>query len=134
MKPSLASAPPRRQRGLTVVEMMVGFAVGLFIIGGATKLFVDYLTNNRKLLLETRVNQDLRAAADLVVRDLRRAGYWQNASSLIWVSNASNTGGSYTTNPYRTITVGTANGSDSITYSYAKDSDNAPGAAEGNCV
>jgi type IV pilus assembly protein PilW len=130
MKHFLPRALPRRQRGVSIVELMIGFAVGLFIMGGAVKLFVDYLSNNRKLLLETRVNQDLRSAADLVVRDLRRAGYWQNASSLIWVPNAANTGGSYTNNPYRTITTGTANGSASITYSYAKDNDDASGSAE----
>jgi type IV pilus assembly protein PilW len=126
---------PRGQRGLTVVEMMVGFAVGLFIVGGATKLFVDYLASNRKLLLETRLQQDLRASADLVARDLRRAGYWQTAAANAWVANGN--GGSYTLNPYRGVTL-TTNGSsvtcpstpftatasgDQVTYAYAKDSD-----------
>ena len=69
----------RGQRGLSIVELLIGLAIGLFIVGGAIKLFVDNLTNNRRLLLETRVNQDLRAAADLIARDLRRAGYWRNA-------------------------------------------------------
>jgi prepilin peptidase dependent protein B len=72
---------PHSQRGLSIIELMVGVAIGLFIIGGAVKLFVDMFGNNRRLLIETRVNQDLRAAADIVARDLRRAGYWQNAAS-----------------------------------------------------
>ena len=58
---------------------MVGVAVGLFVAGGAAKLFVDNLSNNRRMLVETRINQDLRAATDLIARDLRRAGYWRNA-------------------------------------------------------
>jgi type IV pilus assembly protein PilW len=133
----------RDQRGLTVVELMVGFAVGLFIVGGATKLFVDYLTNNRKLLIETRLNQDLRAAADLVVRDLRRSGYWRNASAQLWVPNSTNTGGTYTPNPYRTVSVtgtGTCPSSDlgvtltasgsQITYGYATDANDALDSAE----
>jgi prepilin peptidase dependent protein B len=65
----------RRQRGLSIIELMVGVAIGMFIIGGAIKLFVDMFGNNRRLLIETRVNQDLRATADIIARDLRRAGY-----------------------------------------------------------
>lgn len=104
-----------RRRGLSIVEFMVGIAVGLFIVGGATKLFVDYLGSNRTLLLETRVNQDLRAAADLVVRDLRRASYWRNAtagiSTVPSVLPASN--------PYATVAYDAA--SATLTYSYSKD-------------
>lgn len=107
----------RRQAGLSIIELMVGFAVGLFIVGGAVKLFVDYMGRNRTVVLETRVNQDLRAAADLVVRDLRRAGYWQNAAGSIWNPTTS----SFNVNPYRTVTVDAANGSSRVTFSYAKD-------------
>jgi prepilin peptidase dependent protein B len=104
-----------QSHGLSIVEFMVGIAVGLFIVGGATKLFVDYLGSNRTLLLETRVNQDLRAAADLVVRDLRRASYWRNAtagiSTVPSVLPASN--------PYRTVDYNA--GTETLTYSYSKD-------------
>ena len=68
-----------RQSGLSLVELLVGAAIGLFLVGGATKLFIDTLDDSRRLIIETRVNQDLRAASDLVARDLRRAGYWPNA-------------------------------------------------------
>lgn len=69
----------RSQRGLSIVELMVGVAIGMFIVGGAIKLFVDVFGDNRRLLVEARVNQDLRAAADIIARDLRRAGYWRNS-------------------------------------------------------
>ena len=64
------------QRGLSIIELMVGVAVGLFVAGGAAKLFVDNLSNNRRMLVETRINQDLRAVMDIMVGDIRRAGYW----------------------------------------------------------
>ena len=104
------------QRGLSIVELMVGIAVGLFIVAGTTKLFVDYLGSNRNLLLETRVNQDLRAAADLVVRDLRRAGYWQNSTAGI----STNPLVPSVANPYRAIDFT----SGVLTYRYSKDNDN----------
>lgn len=101
------------QRGLSIVELMVGIAVGLFIVAGTTKLFVDYLGSNRNLLLETRVNQDLRAAADLVVRDLRRAGYWRNSTTGI----STNPTVPPVANPYAAV----AYASGALTYSYDKD-------------
>jgi type IV pilus assembly protein PilW len=91
----------RRERGLSVVELLVGAAVGLLILGGASKVFVDYLLANRGMLVETRVNQDLRAAADLIVRDLRRAGYWTDASTGVVAAGAA----SAPLNPFRDITV-----------------------------
>ena len=77
----------QRQRGLSIIELLIGVAVGLFILGGALKLFGDYINNNRRLVLETRVNQDMRAAADLIARDLRRAGYWGNSIAGVVTTN-----------------------------------------------
>jgi len=36
------------------------------------------------VMLETQLQQDLRAAADLITRELRRAGYWDNAHNAVW--------------------------------------------------
>jgi prepilin peptidase dependent protein B len=101
-----------RQLGLSMVETMVGLTVGLFIVGGALKLFVDNLDSNRRLLVETRVNQDLRAAADLIARDLRRASYWTQATSGVWQTSAS----AVTPNPHAAITTGS-----DVVYQYDKD-------------
>lgn len=72
------------QRGLSLVELMVGVALGLFIVAGATMLAASQLAGNRQLLVETQVQQDLRAAADIITRDLRRAGYRPQSEKLIW--------------------------------------------------
>lgn len=79
------AAGRRLQRGLSLVEMMVGVTIGLFVVAGASVLMVSQLGENRRLLLETQVQQDLRAAADLVTRDLRRAGYDRNADLHLWL-------------------------------------------------
>jgi type IV pilus assembly protein PilW len=62
------------QRGLSLVELLVGIAIGMFIVAAATMIVVTQLGDNRRLLVETQVQQDLRAAADIITRDLRRAG------------------------------------------------------------
>jgi type IV pilus assembly protein PilW len=69
----------RSQRGLSIVEMMVGVAIGLVIVAAATMMTAAQLADNRRLLLETQVQQDLRATADVITRDLRRAGYWKDS-------------------------------------------------------
>lgn len=74
----------RRQRGLSLVEMMVGVAVGLFVVAGAAMLAASQLGENRRLLLETQVQQDLRATLDIVTRELRRSGYHNTAHTLLW--------------------------------------------------
>ena len=70
---------PPRQGGFTLVELMIGIALALFLSAGATKFFVDHLRSSRQLVAEMRLNQDLRATMDVVTRELRRAGYWSSA-------------------------------------------------------
>jgi type IV pilus assembly protein PilW len=77
-------------RGLSLVELMVGIAVGLFITAAAAMLVSSQLTENRRLLVETQIQQDLRATADIVTRDLRRASYAANASTFVAVPGSSN--------------------------------------------
>jgi type IV pilus assembly protein PilW len=72
-------------RGLSLVELMVGIAVGLFVVAAAAMLVSTQLNDNRRLLLETQVQQDLRAAADIITHELRRAGHWPDAAQFVWI-------------------------------------------------
>lgn len=110
---TLRVTPRLRQRGMSIIELLIGVVVGLIVVAGAVKLMVDTLGGNRRLLLETRVNQDLRAAADLIARDIRRAGYWANATSGVFTTFDS----SAVPNPYRNITLA----SNVIKYTFARD-------------
>jgi Tfp pilus assembly protein PilW len=67
-------ATPRAQAGLSIVELMVGVAVGLIVVAAATTLMTQQMVENRRLLTETQLQQDLRATADIIARELRRAG------------------------------------------------------------
>ena len=71
--------PIRRARGLSLVEMMVGIAIGLFIAAGASMLVATQLSDNRRTLVELQLQQDLRVTADIIGRELRRSGYFGNA-------------------------------------------------------
>lgn len=89
----------RAQRGLSLVELMVGITVGMFIVAAASMLATNQLNDNRRLMLETQVQQEIRAAMDLIVRDLRRAGYWGNAANGVWRPTNTNVAA----NPYRAL-------------------------------
>ncbi len=111
----------RHQRGLSIVELLVGVAVGLFILTGALQLFADYVNNNRRLLLETRVNQDMRAAADLIARDMRRAAYWGNATAGVVTTNDNPVAA---ISPYASVAPTGTTATTSTTYSYADGVEN----------
>ncbi|MFO1266671.1 MAG: hypothetical protein U1F67_07795 [Rubrivivax sp.] len=82
--PMAASGVPggrRAARGLSLVELMVGITVGLFIVAAATVLVSSQLGENRRLMLDTQLQQDLRATADIITRELRRVGAWRAAQN-----------------------------------------------------
>lgn len=74
----------RHQAGLSLVEMMVGIAIGLIVVAAAAMLVATQLSENRRLLLETQVQQDLRATSDIIAREIRRAGYWTTSRRGAW--------------------------------------------------
>lgn len=83
----------RRQRGVSVVEVMVGVAVGLFVVAAASMVVSSQLSSNRRLLLDTQLQQDLRVSADVVTRELRRAGAMLDTSALrtVWYAQPATT-------------------------------------------
>lgn len=103
----------RLRRGLSIVEMLVGIAIGMFILAGATMVVTGQLSDNRLLLLETQVQQDLRATADIIARDIRRAGYWGNAADAVWPAP----GAVVPVNPYRGLWEELGNGRTELMYS-----------------
>lgn len=74
----------KHQRGLSLVELMVGITVGLIVVAGASVLVAGQLSENRRLVAEAQVQQDLRATADIIVRELRRAGMSPQPSDFVW--------------------------------------------------
>ena len=105
-----------RQRGLSLVEMMVGVAIGLVIVAGATVLVSSQLHENRRLLLDTQIQQDLRATADIITRDLRRAGYSKFSEESTWRSDLPSQQPLPSRRPGLTI-----NAANDISYQYDRD-------------
>lgn len=81
----------KNQSGMSIVELMVGVAVGLMVTAAASLLMSGQLVENRRLVTETQLQQDLRAATDIMTRELRRTGADTEALILntIWYPGAS---------------------------------------------
>jgi len=78
---------------MSLVELMVGITVGLFVVAAATTLMANQLSDNRKLLVETQIQQDLRASMDIITRQLRRAGAQDTALAQAGLGTATGLGG-----------------------------------------
>lgn len=67
-------ARSRAQLGLSMVELLVGVAVGLVVVAAASLLTATQLGENRRLIVEAQLHQDLRATTEIITRELRRSG------------------------------------------------------------
>ncbi|MEO6410164.1 MAG: hypothetical protein ABIO45_15625 [Burkholderiaceae bacterium] len=106
----------RAMAGLSMVELLVGMAVGLLITAGGVLLLTGTLRENRSLLLEARLMQDLRTASDMVARNLRRAGAWGGSSAGVWTPGAT----SLIVNPYTALAPSAA-ASDAVSFQFSRD-------------
>jgi prepilin peptidase dependent protein B len=103
------------QGGFSLVELLVGLALGLLVVAAATLLLAQQAGEQRRLLMEARLMQDLRTAADLVTRDLRRAGFWGDAGAGVWSAASAPLA-----NPYAALAPQSA-ASNAASYAYSRD-------------
>lgn len=119
----------RHEAGLSTVELLVGVTVGLFIVGAALLLSLTLTRENRLLLIEARLMQDMRSAMDLVTREMRRSGYWANAQKGSWFYGATSITTPYGATGYAAITP-TASMASEVTYAYSKDANDVADAGD----
>ena len=112
-----STALRRPDTGLGLIEIMVALALGLFLIGSGATLVLGQLGDQRQLLLESRLRQDLRAVADLILRDLKRAGHWGAAQDGLWHPD----GGAPAVNPYAGTSPPAGATATSLGYAYSRD-------------
>lgn len=109
------------QRGIGLIELMVGITVGLIVTAGAALVATRQITEHRRLMLEVQMQQDLRVAADLIQQDLRRAGFRGFPANGVYepehMTTTAVAAKDPTANPYAQLTV-SGNGT-IINYRYA---------------
>ncbi|MDI9239896.1 prepilin-type N-terminal cleavage/methylation domain-containing protein [Lysobacter sp. LF1] len=66
-------APERRQRGFSLIELMVSLLIGLIVIGGAASLFISNRQTSRTAESLSRMQETARIAFEMMSRDIREA-------------------------------------------------------------
>jgi prepilin peptidase dependent protein B len=88
-----------KQRGFTLIELMISIVIGLIVLAAVISMFVTMIKSDNDNLKSIRLNQELRAAMSLITRNIRRAGANQNA--------AVNSSTTPPTNPFSSLAGGT---------------------------
>lgn len=111
---------PRCNRGFSLVELMVGMAAGLVLIGSVLALVVANLQNNSATAQNIRLTEESRALTEIFTREIRRARYNGNSVAQIGSGAASTT--------FNALSL--ANTNSCIRYAYDADGDGAADSGE----
>lgn len=109
----------RSARGWSLVELMLAVVLGLFVCGALGAFAVQHIGEQRRLIAQSRLAQELRAALDLAVRDLRRSAYWGEAERGVWQAPA---GPAPTANPYAGLHPPAGTQAAALGHAYSRDS------------
>ncbi|WP_081687040.1 prepilin-type N-terminal cleavage/methylation domain-containing protein [Chitinilyticum litopenaei] len=72
---------PLHPNGFTLIELMVAVAMGMLVLMALGTMLSDQIRSSQDTRRAIALNQDMREAMDLVVSDLRRAGYFAGSAS-----------------------------------------------------
>jgi prepilin peptidase dependent protein B len=104
-----------KPNGFSLIELMVSVAIAMFLMLGITAFFMASSKASMDNVQATRVNNTLRAAVELMSRDIARAGYWRD-SSLHIGPNYANPFGAVAVSQYKTAR-------DCVVFAYDANSD-----------
>lgn len=112
-----ATSQRSRQRGFSLVELMISLIAGLILVGAVLSFTVSSVRSNAEFVSATRLTQELRNTMDFVSRELRRAGYDQN-----YLGQLARAPGSTVQSDFSPILVsGAATTTPCVIYSYDRD-------------
>ena len=105
--------PAARVAGFSLIELMVAMVAGLIVSAALVAFTMSSFRSNGEYVVSTRLTQELRNSLDLVMRDLRRAGYDEGALKHLASDQMS---------PFSPISVD----GECIIYAYDRDTENDP--------
>lgn len=68
-----------KARAFSLIELLVALAISAFLVGGAILIFTSGQSSNADLNQLSRIQENVRFASDLLIRDIRNAGYRDRA-------------------------------------------------------
>jgi len=64
-----------RQQGLTLIELMISVSLGIVAVGAIMFFYTSGLVSSYGMLKASKLNQEISSLMDIMVSDIRRAGY-----------------------------------------------------------
>lgn len=113
---NMKRSPTRRQLGFSLVEVLVSMTLGLFLLLGLTTFMANTLVSDTKTMLMSRLDQEMRSAMLLMVREIRRVGYWGSPGVTLGPLTGAGAGSTFV-NPFAGVTLA----SGCILYGYDKN-------------
>lgn len=68
-----------KQRGYSLLELLIGLGVGVFLLAGGVLIYTHIMKSFYDLLNVIQLDQQLRSAMEVMVTEIRRAGYSANS-------------------------------------------------------
>jgi type IV pilus assembly protein PilW len=93
MKTVILRSTARKQKGLSLVEIMIAMLIGLFLTGGVMQIFASSRMTYRVHEATSRMQETGRMALEVLARDIRMADFWGCASDITNVVNNLDTAG-----------------------------------------
>ena len=69
------SEPPQTEKGMTLIELLIGTVMAFLILTPMLAFVVDMLNTDRREQLKANTEQDIQAAVDFIAQDLSQAIY-----------------------------------------------------------
>ena len=109
----------KKQTGFTLMEILIALLLGLIVVGGALSVYISTIKGSSDTVKSADLNHDLDSAMQIMINDIRRAGFWGGA---VAGSNANNNPFTASTTKVQIFNHTDANGvthpSGCILYSY----------------
>ncbi len=83
-----------RQRGLSLVEVMIAMLLGVFLVGGILQVFASSRQTYRVHDAVSRMQESGRMALEVISRDVRMADFWGCVTDIAQVTNNLDSAGS----------------------------------------
>lgn len=83
----LVNSSIRQQRGVSLIELMVGMTIGLIIVAAAGSIYITAMRGGADATRSAKLNMELRGAMDTMVSEIRRAGYLYTTTSTDTTAN-----------------------------------------------
>lgn len=73
----------RKYTGFTLIELLIGLSIGLVVSAGLITFFMATSKSTTQTIQSIRLEYELQAAVDLMVSDIRRAGFYGSSQNMV---------------------------------------------------